>query len=299
MLGDLPPLLTPEITIIETRREDGFRIEKIAFDNGADATVYGWLLLPDELAQPAPAILYQHYHGGRYELGKDVVFQQTQYSYGDGVTLVKQGYVVLAVDSYAFGERQQQGPAGERESGRQTEHALFKQFLWQGKSLWGMIVRDDLLALNYLCTRPEVDPSRIGTTGMSMGGSRATWLSALDDRIRVTIPLNQMVRCYDFDARGDYERLSFYLFVPGLLAAGIDMEHIASLTAPRPQLVLVGGNDVLSPTNGVRVVDQFAQHIYGLYEAADHFETVIYPGVGHEYTPEIHRSMLDYFARYL
>jgi dienelactone hydrolase len=58
---------------------------------------------------------------------------------------------------------------------------LFKQFLWEGATLWGMMVRDDILALNYLLSRPEVDPAQVGTTGMSMGATRAWWLAALDD----------------------------------------------------------------------------------------------------------------------
>ncbi len=88
-----------------------------------------------------------------------------------GPELVRAGYVVLCVDAYCFGERRWQGPAGKKEEGGQTESALSKTFLWQGRTLWGMMVRDDQLALGYLVTRPEVDPTRIAAMGLSMGST--------------------------------------------------------------------------------------------------------------------------------
>lgn len=299
LLGDVPPLFTPDVTITATTQHDGYRLEHLTFDNGVGATVYGYLLLPDEIDQPAPAVLYQHAHGGRYDRGKNMVLEPFIGGQSDGIELVRRGYVVLAIDAYAFGERQEQGPAGERETGAATELSLFKQFLWEGRTLWGMMVRDDLLAFEYLRARPEVNPHRIGTTGMSLGGSRATWLAALDERVKVVLPLNQMTRYADFAAQGDYWRHSIYYYVPGMLASGIDMEYIVSLTAPRTQRILVGDADPLSPVDGVRTIDRFARHIYDLYDAADHFETLIYPGLAHEYTPAMLTVMLDTFELYL
>ena len=62
--------------------------------------------------------------------------------------------------------------------------------LWQGQVLWGMMVYDGLRALDFLLTRPEVDPQRIATLGMSMGSTMAWWLGALDERIKVTVDIN-------------------------------------------------------------------------------------------------------------
>ena len=61
------------------------------------------------------------------------------------------------------------------------------EFLWQGRTLWGMMLRDEQCLLDYLATRPEVDMTRVGATGMSMGCTRAWWLAAIDDRIRVVV----------------------------------------------------------------------------------------------------------------
>ena len=94
-----------------------------------------------------------------------------------GESPVRAGYAVLAPDAYWHGDRAGTGPSGTAPSGRSEQDDLFKLNLWLGRTLWGMFVRDDRVALDYLCTRPEVDASRIGATGMSMGSSRAWWLA--------------------------------------------------------------------------------------------------------------------------
>ena len=162
-----------------------------------------------------------------------------------------------------------------------------------------MIVRDDLLALNYLLTRPEIAPLRVGTTGMSMGGSRATWLAALDERVAAVVPIGQMTRYRDFAAAGNFNLHSIYYYVPGMLKSGIDMELLTSLAAPRFQKVLIGDSDPLSPINGVNTVVDFTRQIYALYDARDKFETIIYEGVGHTFTVEMFSEMLNGLHRHL
>ncbi len=299
LLGDLPPRTPPQAQRIQTLTRERYTIEKFQFDNGAGAAVYGYILIPKNLSGPAPAVLYNHYHASRYYLGKDEMFQDRVTVPPLGPALAEAGYVVLATDAYGFGERQQQGPGGDQYTDKDVENALFKRFLWEGSTLWGMIVRDDLLALDYLCQRPEVDVTRIAATGMSLGGSRTTWVSALDDRIKVTIPVAQMNRYQDFAARGLLNGHSIYYYLPGALRSGLDMEHIASLTAPRSQLILVGDADPLSPVEGVRVIDAFAQQVYALYDMHDRFKTIIYPGVGHAYTPAMFEALMDWLRRFL
>lgn len=299
LLGDIPHTFSPQVRIVSREQRAGYALEKIEYANGIGDTVYGCLLLPDGRGQPGPAVLYKHAHGGNYERGKHELFEVGTIGQPPGETLVRAGYVVLAVDAYAFGERRQQGPAGERESGRETEWSLFKHFLWHGKTLWGMIVHDDLLALEYLLTRPEVDAGRVAVTGMSMGGSRATWLAALDDRLRAVIPVCQMTRYADLAAHGDYARHSFYYYVPGVLARGLDMELIASLAAPNAQIVLAGGGDPLSPIEGVHTIAAFARQVYALYGMGDRYELTVYEGLGHVYTPEMFGLVMDGLRRYL
>jgi dienelactone hydrolase len=295
LLGDLPPLFTPQPKVTAVEHRDRYMFEHFEFDNGTNSTVYGYLMIPDAIRSPAPAILYQHAHGGKYSRGKEELFQDDPIGITRGAALVQAGYIVIAVDTYAFGQREHVGPAHELQTGSETEQAWFKKFLWEGKSLWGMIVRDDLLTLNYLLTRPEVDPTRIGTTGMSMGGSRATWLAALDERIAAVIPVAQMTRYHDFAKQGSYNLHSLYYYVPGALQSGLDMEVLVSLAAPRRQAILIGDSDPLSPIEGVSKIGTFTRHIYELYHAADQFELIVYQGVGHTYTAEMFQAMLEGF----
>jgi dienelactone hydrolase len=299
MLGEMPPFFTPQPTVISSEQRDGYRLEKIVFDNGAGAEVPGYVLIPDS-ADHAPAILYNHAHGGDYTIGKKEIFED-RYELNNqiGVELVRQGYVVLAIDAYLFDERQGKGPGGPDEIDKEAELTLAKKFLWEGGTLWGMMLRDDLLALNYLLTRPEIDPARIGTTGMSLGGSRTTWIAALDERIKVAIPVAQMNRYQEFAASGKYVQHGMYYYVPGILRSGVNMEHIAALTAPRPHLILIGDSDSLSPIAGIHIIDDFSREIYDLYGTPDHFQTIIESGIAHQYTTTMFAATLAWFKRYL
>ena len=106
-----------------------------------------------------------------------------------------------------------------------------------------MMVRDDLLALNYLVTRPEVDPARIAAMGMSMGSTRTWWIAALDDRIKVAVSVACLTRYQDMIATGEVNGHGIYYFVPGMLHEKIDTESVIGLIAPRAHLTLTGEKD--------------------------------------------------------
>ena len=228
LLGDIPPPALPQASLISTRRDESYTLEHFSFVNGVGDTVYGYLILPNDIEYPAPAVLYHHEHGGKYSLGKDAAIKIRENGYAPGLALAEAGFIVMAIDAYGFGQREQQGPAGERERGGATELSLFKHFLWQGRTLWGMMVHDDLSALAYLKSRDEADLDRIGTAGMSLGGSRSTWVGALDESVKAVVPISQMTRYRDFADAGDLAGHGIYYYVPGVLASGIDMEHIVA-----------------------------------------------------------------------
>ncbi len=299
LLGDLPPRPAPPRASVEHREErEGYRLEKILLDNGAGAKITSTLLVPEGKG-PFPALLYLHWHAGQYGLGKAELWEETPTKEGRrGEDLVKRGYVVFAPDAYGFGERQGQGPRGPKEKGGQEEAALSKAFLWMGRTLWGMMVRDDRIALDYLAGRPEVDPKRIGATGISMGSTRSWWLAALDDRVAAGVGVCCLTRYEDLLDDGGVNYHGIYYFVPGVLKH-FDTEAVVSLIAPRPYLTLSGGEDWGSPPAGVRKINDFCAEVYRLHGAADRFRGVLYPGVGHVYTPEMWREMTAWFDRHL
>jgi len=219
--------------------------------------------------------------------------------FATGEALVRQGYVVLCIDAYAFGERRFQGPAGKKEEGGRTEASLFKTFLWEGRTLWGMMVRDDLLALNYLTSRPEVDPKRIAAMGVSMGSTRTWWAAALDERIKVAVSVACLTRYQNLIAHGEVRQHGIYYYVPNMLKEKIDTESVVGLIAPRPHLTLTGDKDGGSPADGVRIINSFEQYLYRLYGKPGDFRGVIYEGIGHEYTPKMWEETLKWLKKHL
>jgi len=292
VLGKLPA--RPRKLAVETLwREDrgDFTLEKFQFDNGAGATVPGYLVIPKRISGKAPAALYCHWHGGQYDIGKEELFGTNATPVAAGPELARRGYVVVAIDAYCFGERNGQGPGGPNEKGSAGEMSASKFNLWFGRTLWGMIVRDDLLALDYLCSRPEVDKTRIGVTGISMGATRTWWAMALDERLKVGVAVCCLTRYQNLIEDGALRAHGIYYFVPALLQH-FDTEAVVSLCAPRPMLFLSGETDTGSPVDGIRTIEQKVRRVYRLYGAEDEFASIVYPGVGHVYKPDMWQRML-------
>ena len=197
----------------------------------------------------------------------------------------------MAIDSYCFGERNGKGPGGPDEKGTAGEMTASKFNLWVGRTLWGMILRDDLMALDYLASRPEVDAERIGVTGMSMGATRAWWLMALDERLKTGVPVACLTRYENLIEHGELKAHGIYYFVPGMLNH-FDTEAVIALIAPRPVLFMNGGEDPGSPTDGIKAIEAAARPAWRLAGKEANFQIIIYPGVGHVYTPEMWEKTL-------
>lgn len=305
LFGRQPPLFVPRPTVDRVEERAGYALEHFTFDNGAGDTVYGYTMVPEGRAGRRPAILYHHYHGGSYQSGKGEIIDPRAFDKYGGLgfapaeRLARMGYVVVAIDAYAFGERRWHGPEGRREEGRQAEWALSKVFLWQGRNLWGMMVRDDMLALSYLCDRPDVDPERIACMGMSMGATRSWWLAALDDRIRACVSVSCLTRYQDLIAAGGVNQHGFYYFVPGMLARGIDAEAVVGCIAPRAHLTLSGDEDGGSPVGGIRTINGFQERLYGVLGQGDHFRGVIYERTGHVWSPAMWDETVAWVKRHI
>jgi dipeptidyl aminopeptidase/acylaminoacyl peptidase len=298
LLGRLPPRPpAPSVTTLGREERDGFSVERFTFDNGAGATVPGVLLLPAARTGKVPAILYCHWHGGEYDKGKVELFERAHTPEEPGPALARRGYAVIAIDAYGFGERNGQGP-GSAEKGGAGELTASKYNLWLGRTLWGMILRDDLIALDILAARPEVDASRIGVTGTSMGATRSWWLMALDERLKAGVAVACLTRYQDLIAHDGLKYHGIYYYVPGTLEH-FDTEAVIALIAPRPLLCMNGDQDAGSPPEGIREIEARARPAWALHGAGDAFRSEIYPGVGHVYLPAMWQHTLAWFERHL
>jgi dienelactone hydrolase len=301
LLGDLPPRPARlHVTTHARERRHGYTLERFSFDNGAGATVPGYLLIPSTASarHRAPAVLYHHWHGDEYDVGKDELFQHAHTPEAPGPALARRGYVVMAIDAYGFGERSGRGPGGPGERGAVEELSASKLNLWLGRSLWGMILRDDRLALDYLASRRDVDASRIGATGISMGATRTWWLMALDARVAAGVSIACLTRYTELVKHRQLAAHGIYYYVPGMLAH-FDTEAVVSLIAPRPALFLNGDLDAGSPSDGIRLIAAAARPAWTLYGAGADFQSRIYRGVGHACVPDMWTRMWRWFDRYL
>jgi dienelactone hydrolase len=254
------------------------------------------VLVPDGLRRPAPAVLWLH----SSTPDKNQVITPGTYGGDDsfGEALVKRGYVVMAPDAYWHGERSGGGPAGPFETSREEQESLWKLHAWLGRTLWGMFVRDDRVALDYLCARPEVDAAQIGATGMSMGSTRAWWLAALDERVKATVATACLTRYQNLIRHGQLRQHGIYYFVDGLLKH-FDVEGVLSLIAPRPFLALTGELDAGSPADGVRELERTVGAVYEAVGASERFRSVLYPETGHTVTPRMREETIAWLERWL
>ena len=289
LLGDLPDR-SREISskTINVEQREHCVLEKLILDLNGIEQVPAYFGTPIGKNKLYPAILYNHAHGGDYILGKDELIlgrgalQDPPYA----EELAKRGYASICIDSWAFGERR----------GR-SESEIFKEMLWHGQVMWGMMVFDSLRAVDYLVSRSDIDGNRIGTMGISMGSTMAWWTAALDTRIKV---------CIDICCLTDYQALiesrgldghSIYYYVPGLLkqftAAGIN-----SLIAPRPHLSLAGIFDPLTPPAGLERIDEELLKVYKDKNASDAWKLLKY-STGHFETAAMRSEILSFLDRWL
>ena len=193
LLGDLPEKREPQAKLRKKEKHDGFTLEHLELDLNGEEIAPAYLLIPDNLKAPAPGMMYIHWHGGDYGVGKDELLRGTRAMQPYAPVYAEKGIVALSIDSWCFGER-----VSRPENGGWGESDRFKDMLWKGQVLYGMMMYDEWQALNYLCSRPEVDTNRLGSFGMSMGSTKSWWLAALDERIKC---------CMDLCCLTDFEAL--------------------------------------------------------------------------------------------
>ena len=291
LLGDLPDRSRPVEAhrVLEARREH-YVLEKLVLELNGIEHVPAYFIRPLDAkpGQRLPTVLYNHAHGGDYMRGKDELIEGNRFLQQPPYAqeLARRGFAALCIDHWVFGER----------SGR-TESSVFKRMLWQGQVMWGMMVFDSLRAVDYLLTRDDVDPKRIGTLGLSMGSTMAWWTAALDERVKVCVDLCCLTDFHALIETNGLDGHGIYYYVPNLLKH-FTTAQINGLISPRPHLALAGDRDALTPPKGLDRVDEELRRVYAA-DGAPQAWKLFRQDVGHAETPEMRGEIVKWLATWL
>jgi dienelactone hydrolase len=328
LLHYAPPPCDPRAEVVERVDRGDYVQERVLFNTTPDIRVPAFVLVPKKAKGKAPALVALHDHGGFYLWGKEKLvelpgehpaltdFKRQLYG-GRSVAseLARAGYVVVAIDMFYWGERRmlladdpadwRERPAsltperiaafnrraGESEQlvGRSIESA---GFTWPGVMFW-----DDIRTLDYLARRPEVDPSRIGCVGLSVGAVRSLHLAALDDRIKAAVVVGWMTSFPAQLERHVRNTIGFTKLVPGLYRH-LDYPDVGSLAMPTPMLVINGGKDALFEPSGVRASFEKLAACYRKAGVHDRVETRLYD-TPHEFNLEMQAEAWGFLQKHL
>jgi len=287
LLGDLPWTHRPAAPRLIGREEHaGYTLERLVLDLNGIEPVPALLLIPHKREPRAPGLLYIHWHAGMYDLGKEQLWKGVPAQPAYAPVCAEKGLVTLAIDSWCFGERKHDN------DGSEGEQNAFKLMLWRGRVLFGMMMFHEYRAMDYLATRPEVNPQKLGVLGMSMGSTKAWWLAALDPRVKV---------CMDVCCLTDYEELirahglkehGIYYYVPSLLKH-FQAADINELIAPRPHLSVNGRKDPLTPPLGVEKIRERMMALYRKYGKQADCKIELFD-CAHVELPEMRKLILEW-----
>jgi cephalosporin-C deacetylase-like acetyl esterase len=290
-LGGFPERTPLNARVVGVVQRPAYKIEKVIFESQPQFYVTANLYLPTTGHPPYPAILFPlgHEPGGK----ANPTWQQMLGS------LATKGFVALTWDPIGQGERLQMYDEDLQESktgDSTTEHTVVgTQCLLIGDHLARYTIWDGIRALDYLLSRPEVDPTRVGLTGNSGGGTHTAYIAALDDRIQVAAP-----SCYItswrlmLDTIGPQDAEQTF---PLWLRDGFDYPDYLYAFAPKPYLLLSAIRDFF-PIAGARETFAEALRVYsaigakeklGMFEADD----------GHGYSKPRRLAAYQWFGRWL
>lgn len=288
LLGDLPDRdRAVGVRQVSTEQTRDFHLERLLLDLNGIEDAPAYFVRPLNASGPLPVVLYNHAHGGNYEQGKDELMAERAATLPPyAIELTRNGWAALCIDTWAFGERR----------GR-TESEIFKQMLWEGRVMWGMMVFDSLRAVDYLVTRPDVDPARIATLGKSMGSTMAWWTAALEPRIKVCVDICCLTDFHELIHTRRLDGHAIYYYVPRLLKH-FDTAAINALIAPRPHLSIAGNYDILTPPAGLDRIDAALRKVYTEAGAPEAWRLNRY-NVGHVETAAMRADALAWLHRWL
>jgi dienelactone hydrolase len=330
-----PPAAPLGAELVRREERDGFSIEVIKIRATAAYDIPVRVLIPAGRRGRLPAVVAMHCHSGRYTWGHEKVLSApgepavlTEFRARDGRPwtehLVKRGYIVIVADAFYFGERRLRAESLEparvfpevRDQHRAAlaaapgspewiaainrvcsfyEHHTAKTLVAAGATWPGLLAWDDMRTVDYLTSRADVDPARLGAAGLSGGGLRTAHLIAADPRIKAA-SITGWMTAFAHQLRR-HIRHTWMAFTPGLYGS-LDLPDAAALHAPGALLVQQCRRDTLYPPEGMAAaVDQLTK-IYAKAGLPEKFRGSFHD-VAHSFPPALQDETFDWFDRWL
>lgn len=321
----------PPVTVHRQYIDDDLRIEELSWQLPYGPPTEAVFLKPAHASGKLPGILALHDHAANKYFGWRKIARagadlhpmmrdhQAQYYGGVAWTheLARRGYAVLVHDAFDFASRRVQlrdvpediraglsdpnpDSTAEIEAyntwAMEHEHILAKSLFCAGTTWPGVLLAEDMRALDILCRRDDVDAARVGCGGLSGGGLRTVFLGGLDPRIQCAVCAGMMTTWRDFLLNTAYTH-TWMIYIP-LLPSELDYPEILGLRAPLPTLVLNNTDDALFTLTEMERADSILQEIYAKAEAQARYQSHFFPGA-HKFDLTMQSIAFDWFDRWL
>jgi dienelactone hydrolase len=264
---------------LEVREFPAYRREKFVFQSKPGLYVLGYLLTPSKGRAPFAAMVCVPGHGrgvddivGIDEHGRDRT-DKAGYQHDFAIQVVEHGMAAVAIEPMAFGCRRD--PRTRKHGlGASACQPTAGAALLLGQTMIGWRVYDVMRTIDWIETRKELDPKRVGCMGISGGGTCTTFASALEPRIKAA-----MISGYLNTFRDSILSLSHCIdnYVPGILNWA-EMYDVASLIAPRPLFVESGEKDQIFPIAASVASFERVKKVYGVFDAQAVIEQETFDG---------------------
>lgn len=321
----------PQVKVNKEYTYDGLHIEELSWQLPYGRQTEAILLKPANEKGPLPAILALHDHGGNKYFGTKKITKTSddqhpmmkahQDHYYEKKAwaneVAKRGYVVLVADTFTFAsrrvllqdvpERLRDGLKHESSESQKSidaynrwaanhEHVMAKSLFCAGTTWPAVFFAEDQKALDILCSRKDVDPTRVGCGGLSGGGIRTDYLAGLDHRIKCSVTVGFMTTWKDLILNKSFIH-TWMTYVP-LLPNELDFPEILALRAPLPTLVLNDEEDFLFTLPEMKEADKILKQVYEKAGAADRYKCSFYPGP-HKFDVPMQKEAFDWFDKWL
>jgi dienelactone hydrolase len=290
IMGPFPEKTPLNIRVTGTIRREGYRVEKLIYESLPGYYVTGALFMPDRLEGRAPAILNPIGHS-TLSFRRDI-YQHTI------INLVNKGFIVLAYDPIGQGERLQyfDEATGKSRFSSTREHSYpGAQCFLSGYSPAKYFIWDGIRGIDVLLSRAEVDPERIGITGLSGGGTSTAQIAAIDDRIYAAAPACYITSFrFLLQSRGPQDaEQNLFRFI----RHGLDHADFIEVRAPKPTLIISTTRDFFS-IQGARETFREAGKAYAALGAEGNLQMTEEDHV-HGFTTKNREAMYAFFQEHL